>query len=248
MKTACHGSGKITYANGRATRVNGKRERNGRGTFFTNGARYVAISRQQAQRRGSSLDERQSLRRRLPRQTSAPGTARSSTPTAIRLRKGDFVDGKAQARTRTYAAGGRYDGEWRNDLPNDMARASQRRQSYAGHWQNGCFREGSRWATVGVTPTVRLPMMRSPISWRISDDGLLAVISALRWSPIRPGANSKILAFDVRHRRCRHRGGARLLMQIDSAASFLAGRAVPWCSSRSRSDGGRSARPSFAAA
>ena len=64
-----------------------------------------------------------------------------------------IVDGKAQGRgIRTYAAGGRYDGEWRDDVPNGYGtRYSADGQSYAGLWQGGCFRDGSRWATVGVS-------------------------------------------------------------------------------------------------
>ena len=53
---------------------------------------------------------------------------------------------------RTYADGGRYDGEWRSDLPNGYGtRYVADGQTYAGYWQNGCFRDGRRWATLGVT-------------------------------------------------------------------------------------------------
>ena len=43
-------------------------------------------------------------------------------------------------------------GEWRDDVPNGYGtRYSADGQSYAGLWQGGCFRDGSRWATVGVS-------------------------------------------------------------------------------------------------
>ena len=150
-----NGHGTITYANGSRYEgdwVNG--ERYGRGTFvFANGARYVGDFRDNKPNgRGTYVwpngnryvgDFRDNLR-----------TGRGTLYYANGDRyEGEFVNGKAQGRgLRTYATGGRYDGEWRNDLPNGYGtRYAADGQNYSGNWQNGCFREGSRWATIGVT-------------------------------------------------------------------------------------------------
>lgn len=150
-----NGRGKIAYANG--SRYEGEwlnGERSGRGTFvFGNGARYVGDFREgKPNGRGTYtwLNGNRYVGDFRDNQRTGRGTLYFANGDRY---EGHFQDGKAQGRgTRTFSAGGHYEGEWRDDLPNGYGtRYTAGDESFSGHWQNGCFREGARWATVGTT-------------------------------------------------------------------------------------------------
>ena len=67
--------------------------------------------------------------------------------------EGDFVNGRMQGRgQRVWSNGARYDGEWSNDVANGYGtQAAADGQVFTGTWVNGCYRDGSRWATAGVS-------------------------------------------------------------------------------------------------
>lgn len=150
-----HGIGKMTYANG--SRYDGaweNGERNGKGTFsFPNGSRLSGEFRDgKPNGRATYLWSNGDRYVGDFRENKRTGHGTLFFANGDRY-EGEFVDGKAQGRgVRTYAAGGRYDGEWRDDVPNGYGtRYSADGRSYSGLWQNGCFRDGDRWATVGVS-------------------------------------------------------------------------------------------------
>ncbi|WP_422002942.1 MORN repeat-containing protein [Reyranella sp.] len=149
-----NGRGSITYANG--SRYEGdwsNGERNGRGTFvFANGAKYTGDFRDNRPNgRGMYVwpNGNRYIGEFRENQRTGQGTLYYANGDRY---QGEFVDGKAQGRgIRTFAAGGRYEGEWRNDLPNGYGTSYGNGQNYSGYWRDGCFRDGQRWATVGVT-------------------------------------------------------------------------------------------------
>jgi hypothetical protein len=79
--------------------------------------------------------------------------------TAIWLKGGDFFEsdsgtwrrGMMEGRgTIKWAKGGRFEGEFRADLPNGRGTLYRNGIVYSGHWANGCFKQGSRRASVNV--------------------------------------------------------------------------------------------------
>jgi hypothetical protein len=66
---------------------------------------------------------------------------------------GSWVDNlSAGYGVQTWANGDRYEGEWRNDLANGQGtKTAADGRIYTGTWLNGCYRQGDRWSTVGVT-------------------------------------------------------------------------------------------------
>ncbi len=67
--------------------------------------------------------------------------------------EGQWVDGKRTGWGVHSFDGKRYEGEYSNDLPNGTGSyTAADGRVYAGTWANGCFRQGTRWAVIGVTP------------------------------------------------------------------------------------------------
>lgn len=67
---------------------------------------------------------------------------------------GEFRDGLYHGQgTYSWANGDRYQGAWQNDRVNGTGtKTTANGQTFSGNWTNGCFKQGDRWSTVGVTP------------------------------------------------------------------------------------------------
>ena len=64
---------------------------------------------------------------------------------------GDLVAGKLDGQgTYVSADGYRYAGDWRDGKANGTGELSTKTGTFKGTWTNGCFREGTRLAWVGV--------------------------------------------------------------------------------------------------
>jgi hypothetical protein len=68
--------------------------------------------------------------------------------------EGDLKDGKYQGKgVFTFVAGYRYDGEFKDGKPNGQGMFTRPDgQVFRGVWNNGCFRQGNRWAAVIAAP------------------------------------------------------------------------------------------------
>jgi hypothetical protein len=66
---------------------------------------------------------------------------------------GEYHDGKRDGHgAYMWANGDRYDGEYRDGKAHGIGTKTLADTStYTGTWMNGCFKQGSRWATVGAT-------------------------------------------------------------------------------------------------
>ena len=149
------GTGKITYAN--RARYEGEfkaGERDGRGTYvFPGGGRYTGPFRE-GRPNGQGAYVWPNGNRYIGEFRDNQRTGRGTLLFADGGRyEGDFVNGKMQGRgLRVWNNGTRYEGDWSNDVANGYGRwVGADGQVFAGAWVNGCHREGSRWATVGVT-------------------------------------------------------------------------------------------------
>ena len=149
------GTGKITYAN--RARYEGEfkaGERDGRGTYiFPSGGRYTGPFRE-GRPNGQGAYVWPNGNRYIGEFRDNQRTGRGTLLFADGGRyEGDFVNGRMQGRgLRVWNNGTRYEGDWSNDVANGYGRwVGADGQVFSGVWVNGCHREGSRWATVGVT-------------------------------------------------------------------------------------------------
>jgi len=67
--------------------------------------------------------------------------------------EGEYRDGKENGRgVSSWADNARFEGEYRNGLPNGNGTyRSAKDDIYTGNWINGCFKQGTRWATAHTT-------------------------------------------------------------------------------------------------
>jgi hypothetical protein len=68
-----------------------------------------------------------------------------------------MADGKPNGHgVSTWADGDRYDGNWRDGLPDGYGEASIKGQAYRGTWEAGCYRDGDR-KTALIRPAFECP-------------------------------------------------------------------------------------------
>ncbi len=66
--------------------------------------------------------------------------------------EGGMANGKNNGRgVFTGVDGDRYEGEWRDHLPNGYGTAIVGGQTFTGNWTNGCFQQGNRRSFVATT-------------------------------------------------------------------------------------------------
>ncbi len=150
------GQGKIVYAN--RARYEGEfraGERDGRGTYtFPSGAKLIGTFVEGRPHGHGAYIWTNGNRYQGPfRDNQRTGRGILMYADGGRY-EGDFVNGRLQGQgVRVWANGMRYEGGWSNDLPNGWGTRSggPDAQTFTGTWNNGCFREGRRWAVVGTT-------------------------------------------------------------------------------------------------
>jgi hypothetical protein len=66
---------------------------------------------------------------------------------------GDWKDGLRHGQgSEDFGNGARYEGAYVEDLPHGVGTyTAENGEVYAGSWSKGCFRDGRRWAHLGVS-------------------------------------------------------------------------------------------------